>query len=160
VLAQEPSVATPARKEPTMKQLEVKIMGQSYLLAAPRGASSACRRRWKRVDTAMCKIRDAGKVKARDRIAVLAALNLAFELAERAPAPLPPAAFATPGAPRTGDEGEQAALGALVPAWTRPWARTACSAALIQPHSNATTAYNASVCGACRALYFLEPMLI
>jgi cell division protein ZapA len=32
-----------------------------------------------RVDTAMCKIRDAGKVKARDRIAVLAALNLAFE---------------------------------------------------------------------------------
>ena len=29
----------------------------------------------------MCKIRDAGKVRARDRIAVLAALNLAFEVA-------------------------------------------------------------------------------
>jgi hypothetical protein len=28
----------------------------------------------------MCRIRDAGKVKARDRIAVLASLNLAFEL--------------------------------------------------------------------------------
>jgi cell division protein ZapA len=27
----------------------------------------------------MCKVRDAGKIKARDRIAVLAALNLAFE---------------------------------------------------------------------------------
>ena len=35
-----------------------------------------------RVDAAMCKIRDAGKVKARDRIAVLASLNLAFELSE------------------------------------------------------------------------------
>ena len=32
-----------------------------------------------KVDAAMCKIRDAGKIKARDRIAVLAALNLAFE---------------------------------------------------------------------------------
>ena len=41
-----------------------------------------------RVDAAMCKIRDAGKVKARDRIAVLASLNLAFDLvqAEAAPA--------------------------------------------------------------------------
>ena len=35
-----------------------------------------------RVDTAMCKIRDVGKVRARDRIAVLAALNLAFDLGE------------------------------------------------------------------------------
>jgi cell division protein ZapA len=31
----------------------------------------------------MCKIRDAGKVKARDRIAVLAALNLAFDVSDR-----------------------------------------------------------------------------
>ena len=40
--------------------------------------------------TQPCKIRDAGKVRARDRIAVLAALNLAFELPDRtaeAPAP-------------------------------------------------------------------------
>jgi hypothetical protein len=42
-----------------------------------------------RVDMAMCRIRDAGKIKARDRIAVLAALNLAFELPERTPAPPP-----------------------------------------------------------------------
>jgi cell division protein ZapA len=39
----------------------------------------------------MCAIRDAGKVKARERIAVLAALNLAYSLAEgpadAAPAP-------------------------------------------------------------------------
>ncbi len=31
----------------------------------------------------MCRIRDAGKVKARDRIAVLASLNLAFELSQK-----------------------------------------------------------------------------
>jgi len=36
-----------------------------------------------KVDEAMCKIRDAGKTKARDRIAVLAALNLAFDLTDK-----------------------------------------------------------------------------
>ena len=35
------------------------------------------------VDREMRTIRDGGKVKARERIAVLAALNLAFALAER-----------------------------------------------------------------------------
>ena len=35
------------------------------------------------VDREMSAIRDAGKVKARERIAVLAALNLAYQLAER-----------------------------------------------------------------------------
>ena len=62
-----------------MKQLEVQIMGQSYLLGCPEGGESRLLDAVERVDTAMCKIRDAGKVKARDRIAVLAALNLAFE---------------------------------------------------------------------------------
>ena len=33
----------------------------------------------------MSKIRDAGKIKARDRIAVLAALNLAFDQSEATP---------------------------------------------------------------------------
>jgi cell division protein ZapA len=63
-----------------MKQLEVQIMGQSYLLAAPEGGEQRLLTAVEKVDTAMCKIRDAGKVKARDRIAVLAALNLAFEI--------------------------------------------------------------------------------
>jgi cell division protein ZapA len=35
------------------------------------------------VDREMSAIRDAGKVKARERIAVLAALNLAYQLADR-----------------------------------------------------------------------------
>jgi cell division protein ZapA len=69
-----------------MKQLEVQIMGQSYLLGCPEGGDARLLEAVERVDTAMCKIRDAGKVRARDRIAVLAALNLAFDLSDRAPA--------------------------------------------------------------------------
>jgi cell division protein ZapA len=62
-----------------MKQLEVQIMGQSYLLGCPPGGEQRLLEAVEKVDTAMCRIRDAGKVKARDRIAVLAALNLAFD---------------------------------------------------------------------------------
>jgi cell division protein ZapA len=39
------------------------------------------------VDREMTGIRDAGKVKARERIAVLAALNLAYRIAETGAAP-------------------------------------------------------------------------
>ena len=68
-----------------MKQVEVQIMGQSYLLACPEGGEQRLLEAVEKVDTAMCRIRDAGKVKARDRIAVLAALNLAFDVADKAP---------------------------------------------------------------------------
>jgi cell division protein ZapA len=84
-----------------MKQLEVQIMGQSYLLGCPEGGESHLLEAVERVDSAMCKIRDNGRVKARDRIAVLASLNLAFDLAQRdqqtpiqtAAAPLSPSAL-------------------------------------------------------------------
>jgi len=66
-----------------MKQLEVQIMGQSYLLGCPDGGDARLLDAVEKVDAAMCKIRDAGKVRARDRIAVLAALNLAFDLADQ-----------------------------------------------------------------------------
>ena len=69
-----------------MKQLEVQIMGQSYLLGCPDGGEQRLLEAVEKVDTAMCKIRDAGKVKARDRIAVLAALNLAFDVSDRSAA--------------------------------------------------------------------------
>lgn len=62
------------------KQIDVQIMGQSYILGCPEGGESRLLAAVSKVDEAMCKIRDAGKIKARDRIAVLAALNLAFEL--------------------------------------------------------------------------------
>jgi cell division protein ZapA len=67
------------------KQLEVQIMGQSYLLGCPVGGEDRLLAAVDKVDQAMCKVRDAGKIKARDRIAVLAALNLAFEQAEAPP---------------------------------------------------------------------------
>ena len=70
-----------------MKQVEVQIMGQGYLLGCPEGGEARLQAAVDRVDAAMCKIRDAGKIKARDRIAVLAALNLAFDLTERSTAP-------------------------------------------------------------------------
>jgi len=76
------------------KQVEVQIMGQSYLLACPEGGEQRLLEAVEKVDTAMCKIRDAGKVKARDRIAVLAALNLAFDVGDRTPA-APPAQAAS-----------------------------------------------------------------
>jgi len=74
-----------------MKQIEVTIMGQSYILGCPEGGERALLEAMGNVDQEMCAIRDAGKVKARERIAVLAALNLAYSLAEgpadAAPAP-------------------------------------------------------------------------
>ncbi len=70
-----------------MKQIEVQIMGQSYLLGCPEGGESQMMVAVEKVDSAMCKIRDAAKIKARERIAVLAALNLAFDEAEKPEAP-------------------------------------------------------------------------
>ena len=99
-----------------MKQLEVQIMGQSYLLGCPEGGDARLLDAVEKVDTAMCRIRDAGKVKARDRIAVLAALNLAFDVSDRAAAAAlsPPsirpvaAAPVAPPAPAAGGGAEAA----------------------------------------------------
>jgi cell division protein ZapA len=63
--------------------MEVTILGQSYLLACPDGGEASLLAAVASVDQEMSAIRDAGKVKARERIAVLAALNLAYQLAER-----------------------------------------------------------------------------
>ena len=103
-----------------MKQLEVQIMQQSYLLGCPEGREARLLEAVERVDTAMLRIRDAGKVRARERIAVLAALNLAYQLDEV-----------------LGNDGR------LIRARALPALRLQC---------------NGLRC--CRALYFLEPMLI
>ncbi|MDZ5456631.1 cell division protein ZapA [Azohydromonas lata] len=79
-----------------MKQLEVTILGQSYLLGCPEGGEQALQAAVAQVDREMTAIRDAGRIKARERIAVLAALNLAYQLAQR------PAAVPAPAA-ETGD---------------------------------------------------------
>jgi cell division protein ZapA len=68
-----------------VKQVEVSILGQVYILACPDGGEALLASAVAAVDKEMTAIRDAGKVKARERIAVLAALNLAYQLAERGP---------------------------------------------------------------------------
>ena len=75
-----------------MKQLEVTILGQSYILGCPDGGEALLGAAVANVDREMSSIRDAGKVKARERIAVLAALNLAYQLADRAPRAAAPTA--------------------------------------------------------------------
>jgi len=74
-----------------MKQVEVTIMGQGYILGCPDGGEALLAAAVSSVDHEMSAIRDGGKVKARERIAVLAALNLAYQLAERGPAHHAPA---------------------------------------------------------------------
>ncbi len=66
-----------------MKQVEVTILGQGYILGCPEGGEALLQSAVKSVDQEMGAIRDGGKVKARERIAVLAALNLAYRLAEQ-----------------------------------------------------------------------------
>lgn len=73
-----------------MKQIEVSILGQVYMLGCPAGGETLLATAVAAVDREMTAIRDAGKVKARERIAVLAALNLAYQLAERGPAATTP----------------------------------------------------------------------
>jgi cell division protein ZapA len=89
-----------------MKQIEVAIMGQSYLLGCPDGGEERLKEAVAQVDREMCAIRDSGKLKARERIAVLAALNLAYMLTER-PAATSSRGAATDAAP---DEAPDAAL--------------------------------------------------
>jgi cell division protein ZapA len=78
-----------------VKQREVTILGQSYILGCPDGGEALLSAAVSSVDREMSAIRDAGKVKARERIAVLAALNLAYQLADRPPR----TAAAAPAAP-------------------------------------------------------------
>lgn len=66
-----------------MKQVEVTILGQSYLLACPEGGEARLAMAVSMVDREMSAIRDAGKIKARERMAVLAALNIAYLQADR-----------------------------------------------------------------------------
>ena len=75
-----------------MKQVEVSILGQVYMLGCPEGSEAMLSTAVAAVDKEMSTIREAGKVKARERIAVLAALNLAYQLAERTPAAISPTA--------------------------------------------------------------------
>lgn len=88
-----------------MKQIEVTILGQSYLLGCPEGGEALLHQAVATVDQEMSAIRDAGRVKARERMAVLAALNLAYRLADR-----PAARPASPPAAAPGTMSDGASL--------------------------------------------------
>ena len=79
--------------------MEVTILGQSYILSCPEGGEASLLSAVALVDNEMSAIRDAGKVKARERMAVLAALNLAYQLADR-PTISPPARAVSAATPR------------------------------------------------------------
>ena len=70
-----------------MSQLPVTIMGQPYTLAVKEGEQASLQAAVDYLDKRMCSIRDSGKIKGNDRIAVTAALGIAAELlATRLPA--------------------------------------------------------------------------
>jgi len=64
---------------PVMQQVDVVIMGQSYRLSCPEGHEAPLSQAVARVDQEMTTIRESGKLRVRERIAVLAALNIVFE---------------------------------------------------------------------------------
>lgn len=69
-----------------MPNLDVTILGQAYKLSCKEGEEVALREAASFLDGKMTAIRDAGKVKGNDRIAVLAALGVAAEfLSVKAP---------------------------------------------------------------------------
>ena len=62
-----------------MIHLDVTIMGNPYRLACKEGEERTLKEAVAFLDGKMCAVRDAGKVKGNDRIAVMAALSVAAE---------------------------------------------------------------------------------
>ena len=62
-----------------MISLDVLIMGQSYRLACREVEQKTLREAVAYLDAKMCALRDSGRVKGTDRIAVMAALSVAAE---------------------------------------------------------------------------------
>lgn len=62
-----------------MPHLDINIMGQSYRLVCKDDGERALRQAANYLDSKMCTIRDSGKIKGNDRIAVMAALGVAAE---------------------------------------------------------------------------------
>ena len=69
-----------------MIQLDVSIMGNPYRLACKEGEEQTLLEAVSYLDGKMCGLRDSGKVKGNDRIALMAALSMAAEfLSVKAP---------------------------------------------------------------------------
>ena len=79
-----------------MEQIDVRILDRDYRLAVPADEKDKLLEAVRVVDERMRSIRDAGRVAGVDRIAVMAALQLAHDLLEsREPAAAAPATEAT-----------------------------------------------------------------
>ena len=63
--------------------LEVKILEKDYLVACPNDKRKALEGAAHYLDTKMREIRSSGKVHGTERIAVMAALNVTYELLEK-----------------------------------------------------------------------------
>ena len=63
-----------------MIQLDAAIMGQPYKLVCKAGEEATLQEAVAYLNNKMCAIRDSGKIKGNDRIAVMAALGVAAEL--------------------------------------------------------------------------------
>jgi cell division protein ZapA len=71
-------------------QLDIKIMGRDYKVACKEGERAELLDAVAFLDARMHEIKDGGKITGADRIAVMAALNLANELLRERKAPLAP----------------------------------------------------------------------
>ena len=63
-----------------MEQISVRILDRDYRLAVPTAGKDQLIEAARAVDERMCALRDSGRVVGTDRIAVMAALQLANEL--------------------------------------------------------------------------------
>jgi cell division protein ZapA len=63
-----------------LQPVSLTIMGKEYKIACIPDEQDELIRSAKQLNEQMCKMRDSGKVSGADRIAVMAALNLAHEL--------------------------------------------------------------------------------
>ena len=72
-------------------QLDIKIMGRDYKVACKESERAELLDAVAFLDTRMHEIKDGGKITGADRIAVMAALNLANELLRERKAPAAPA---------------------------------------------------------------------
>jgi len=68
---------------PDANTLEVKILEKDYLVACPTDKIKALEGAANHLDTKMREIRTSGKVHGTERIAVMAALNITYELLEK-----------------------------------------------------------------------------
>ena len=63
--------------------LEVKILEKEYLVACPRDKRASLQNAAHHLDTKMREIKASGKVHGTERIAVMAALNITYELLQK-----------------------------------------------------------------------------